>query len=444
MKNNDMMAHLLKSLEEGKDIGHYGRLTVVMVGYKFLSEDELVELLTQDPDCDEEKARSLIQQVVDRGYNPPKRERILDWMKKQEFPICPHPDDAQACNVYRDVEFPKQVYDRYTLTTKRRMDKEQKQIRWGVLGAARIATVKVIPAMQKGTLSRVVAIASRELARAQAAADEIGIARAYGSYEELLEDPEIDAVYNPLPNHLHVPWSVKAAAAGKHVLCEKPVSITAAECRELIAARDQYGVKIGEAFMVRSHPQWLRACELVRVGELGALRSVVTAFNYHKLDRSNIRNVKEYGGGGLMDIGCYAIHIARWLFGEEPAEVRSAVEFNAAMGIDRLTSAVLRFPSGHSVFTCGTQQFAYQNVQLLCERGRVELAIPFNAPPGETTRILVSTDRGTRTEEFAPCDQYTLQGEDFSRAILEDTEVPVPLEDALRNMEVIDRVFEGG
>jgi len=324
------------------------------------------------------------------------------------------------------------------------MDKEQKQIRWGVLGAARIATMKVIPAMQKGTLSRIIAISSRDLEKAQAAAAELGIARAYGSYEELLKDPEIEAVYNPLPNHLHVPWSVKAAAAGKHVLCEKPVSMTAAECRELINARNRYSVKIGEAFMVRSHPQWLRARELVRGGELGALRSVLTAFSYHKLDRSNIRNVKEYGGGGLMDIGCYAIHISRWLFGEEPSAVRSAVEFDAAMGIDRLTSAMLQFPSGHAIFTCGTQQFAYQNVQLLCERGRVELAIPFNTPPGETSRILVTTDQGTRAEEFAPCDQYTLQGDDFSRAILEDTEVPVPLEDALGNMEAINRVFEGG
>ncbi len=321
------------------------------------------------------------------------------------------------------------------------MDKEQRVVRWGVLGAARIATVKVIPAMRKGRWSRVTAIASRDLAKAELAAAELGIPRAYGSYEELLQDPEIDVVYNPLPNHLHLEWSVKAAAAGKHVLCEKPIGMSADECRELMSARDRYGVKIGEAFMVRSHPQWLRARELAQSGELGELRSVITAFSYFNINPENIRNIPEYGGGGLMDIGCYAIQISRWLYGQEPSGVQSAIERDPQMHIDRLTSALLTFPAGHAIFTCSTQLIPYQRVQILCTKGRVEVEIPFNAPPGETTRIRVVTPEGERIEEFPPCDQYTLQGDAFSRAILDGGDVPTPLEDSLRNMDVVERVF---
>ena len=320
------------------------------------------------------------------------------------------------------------------------MDK-QKKIRWGVLGVARIATMKVIPAMQQCRLGSVTGIASRDLARAEKAAADLGIARAYGSYEELLEDPEIDAIYNPLPNHLHVPWSVKAAAAGKHVLCEKPVAMTAEECRELIAARDRYGVKIGEAFMVRSHPQWLRALELIRGGTIGKLCSVFTAFTYNNTNLANIRNIKEYGGGALMDIGCYAIQISRWMFGEEPTDVQSAIEWDADTGIDRLTSGLLTFPSGHAIFTSGTQQLRFQQVHLLCTDGRIEMELPFNTLPDAVSRMHVITATEQRTEEFGPCDQYTLQGDDFARAILDNTAVPVPLEDALLNMQTIDRVF---
>ncbi len=321
------------------------------------------------------------------------------------------------------------------------MDNNGRQVRWGVLGAARIATVKVIPAMNRCTSARVTAIASRSLEKARAAAEPLGVAQAYGSYEELLEDPEIDAIYNPLPNHLHVPWSLKAAAAGKHVLCEKPIGMNATECRQLMEARDTFGVKIGEAFMVRSHPQWLRARELVQGGTLGELRAAMTAFSYNNQNPENIRNIPAYGGGALMDIGCYAIQISRWMFGAEPTAVQSALDRDPVMGTDRLTSAVLTFASGHAIFTCSTQLIPYQKVQLLLTGGRVEVEVPFNAPPDQPSRIVVSTPAGQTTEEFPACDQYTLQGDAFSRAILDGTEVPTPLEDALGNMTVMDRIF---
>ncbi|HSM76070.1 MAG TPA: Gfo/Idh/MocA family oxidoreductase, partial [Bryobacteraceae bacterium] len=264
-----------------------------------------------------------------------------------------------------------------------------RKLRFGVLGAAGIALRKVIPAMQKGQSCEITGIASRDLNKARDAARSLGIPKSYGSYEELLGDPDIDAVYNPLPNHLHIPWSVRAAEAGKHVLCEKPLALDAAGVRELIAARDRYGVKIGEAFMVRTHPQWLRAKEIVRSGEIGPLRAILGAFSYFNNDPSNIRNIPEYGGGGLMDIGCYPIFTSRFLFGEEPSRVSGLLELDPEMKTDRLSSAILDFPSGQAIFTCSTQMVPYQRMQILGTKGRVEIEIPFNAPPDRRCRIFV-------------------------------------------------------
>ena len=322
----------------------------------------------------------------------------------------------------------------------------ENKVRWGVLGVAKIATAKVIPAMQRGEWSEVAAIASRELGKAQKAAATLGIPRAYGSYDELLGDPEVDAVYNPLPNHLHVPWSVKAAQAGKHVLCEKPIAMSVAECHSLIEARDRAGVKIGEAFMVRTHPQWLRARELIRSGEIGELRAVIGAFSYFNRDPENIRNKPEIGGGALMDIGCYPITTSRFLFEQEPMRVQGLVERDPDMGTDRLTSAILAFPGGQSVFSCSTQLVPYQRMQILGTRGRIEPEIPFNTPPDRACRLFVDSGKdlfggGIRAEQFPACDQYTIQGDLFSQAIREGGEVPVPLEDALRNMAVIEALF---
>ena len=320
------------------------------------------------------------------------------------------------------------------------------KVKWGVIGVALIATRKVIPGMQKGEWSEITAIASRDLNKAQAAAAELGIAKAYGSYDELLADPEIDAVYNPLPNHLHVPWSIAAARQGKHVLCEKPIGLSVAEALQLMEARDRTGVKIGEAFMVRTHPQWLRAREIVRSGEIGELRSIVTPFSYFNRDPANVRNNPEWGGGALLDIGCYPIQISRFLFGREPRRVSGAIERDPDMGIDRLTSGSLDFESGHSVFTVGMQMAPWQRVTILATKGRIDVEIPFNAPPDRPTRIFVEVgneafDVNVRTEEFPICDQYTIQGDHFSRAIREDGEVPTPLEDSVGNMAAIEAVF---
>jgi predicted dehydrogenase len=321
-----------------------------------------------------------------------------------------------------------------------------KKVRWGILSTASIGLRKVIPAMQKGQWSEVTAIASRDLRQAEEAARSLGIAKAYGCYEELLADPQVDAIYNPLPNQLHVPWSIKAAEAGKHVLCEKPLSLTVAAAKKLIAVRDRTKVKIGEAFMVRTHPQWLRVRELVASGRIGELRSATGFFSYFNDDPKNIRNIPEYGGGAVMDIGCYPINTSRFTFREEPTRVLGLVERCPQMKTDRLTSAILDFPSGHSTFTCSTQLVAYQRSQFFGTKGRIEIQIPFNAPPDRPCRIFIDDGRdvfgsGITNEEFPVCDQYTIQGDVFSRAVREGGEVPVSLEDAVKNMAVIEAIF---
>lgn len=324
-----------------------------------------------------------------------------------------------------------------------------KKIRWGVLGVANIAVKKVIPGMQKGERCEIAAIASRDLPRARDAAGTLGISKAYGTYEELLACPEIDAIYNPLPNHLHVPWSIKAAEAGKHVLCEKPISLNVAEARQLIQVRNRTGVKIGEAFMVRTHPQWLRARELVRSGEIGELRCVLSAFSYFNRDPNNVRNRADIGGGGLMDVGCYPITMARFLFGREPARAAGIIDYDPGFKTDRLTSALLDFAPGQAVFTCSTQMVPFQRMQIFGTKGRIEIEIPYNIPPDRPSRIFLDdgsqlAGRSGRVEEFPAADQYTIQGDAFSRAIQENTEVPVPLEDSLANMAAIEAIFRAG
>ncbi len=312
-----------------------------------------------------------------------------------------------------------------------------KKIRWGILGVAKIATAKVIPAMQRSEHAEIAAIASRDLTKARAAADEHGIPQAYGSYEELLADPSIDAIYNPLPNHLHVPWSIRAAAAGKHVLCEKPIALSVAETRALIAARDKAQVKIGEAFMARTHPQWLRAAEIIRSGRIGDLRVVSGYFSYFNRDPKNVRNIADIGGGAILDIGCYPITLSRMMFQAEPLRVHALLDRDPDFKTDRLASVILEYPQGHATFTCSTQLVPYQKMHIFGTTGHIEIEIPFNAPPDKPTRIFINGE----PEEFPVCDQYTIQGELFSRAILENTEVPVPLEDALHNMIVIEKIL---
>jgi len=316
------------------------------------------------------------------------------------------------------------------------------KVRWGILGVANIAVRQVIPAMQQGSWSEIRAIASRDLAKANQAAQSLGIPKAYGSYEELLADDEIEAIYNPLPNHLHVPWTIKAAEAGKHVLCEKPIGLNAREAKSLLTIRDRTGVKIQEAFMVLTNPQWLGVRELINSGRIGELRSISGFFSYFNRDPQNVRNQPEIGGGALMDIGCYPVTLSRFIFETEPRRVMGLIERDPDFGTDRLTSAILDFASGQATFTCSTQLVPHQRMQCFGSDGQIEIEIPFNAPVDRPARVLIS-DRGGQKEtiEFPVGNQYTIQGDRFSQSIREQSSQPIPLEEAVKNMEVIDALF---
>jgi len=321
-----------------------------------------------------------------------------------------------------------------------------RKVKWGVLGVAKIAVEKVIPAMQRGEVSEIAAIASRDLGKAREAAAKLAIPRAFGSYEDMLADAEIEAVYNPLPNELHVRWTLRALAAGKHVLCEKPIALDAEQARPLIDARSRSGKLVAEAFMVRCHPQWRRARELVRERAIGEPRAIQTFFSYRLLDPANLRN-RPPGGGGLYDIGCYAILTARYIFAAEPTRVVATIDRDPNFQTDRLASAILEFPGGrHLTFSVATQLSAHQRVTIVGDAGRIEIMIPFNAPPDRPTEIAIDTGAdlfggGRRVEQFPICDQYTLQGDAFSRAIVDGAPLEFGIEDAIANMRVIDGLF---
>ncbi len=315
------------------------------------------------------------------------------------------------------------------------------KLRFGILSTAKIGTTKVIPAMQRGEHTQVVAIASRSLATAQRAAKELGILRAFGSYEELLASPEVDAVYNPLPNHLHVPWSIKALEAGKHVLCEKPIGLNSMEGQQLVDAASRYPrLKIMEAFMYRHHPQWRKAKAIVREGRIGELRTIQSFFSYFNDDPENIRNVAEIGGGALLDIGCYCISLSRFLFDAEPDRVLGRIERDPRFGTDVIASGILEFGGRASTFTCGTLLAPYQRVQIVGDKGRLEIEIPFNAPPDKPCRLWHQHATGADEIMLPICDQYTIQGDLFAQAVLFDQPLPTPLTDALANMQVIEAI----
>ncbi|WP_439484068.1 Gfo/Idh/MocA family protein [Cyclobacterium plantarum] len=321
-----------------------------------------------------------------------------------------------------------------------------KKLKWGVLGVAKIAREKVIPAMKNSDLHEVYGLASRDLEKAKSAADELGIPKAYGSYEELIADPEIDVVYNPLPNDLHVPYTLECINAGKHVLCEKPLALNAEEIDELIKARDKHGVKVGEAFMVASNPQWIKARELVRKNYLGKVKAVHGFFSYFNVNEQNIRNIPEMGGGGIWDIGCYPVFTSRFVLEKEPGRVVSMLEFDPRFRTDKLGSVLIDFHEIQMTFTVSTQLTPYQRMLFYGEEKIMEIRIPFNAPSDQNNEILIHDGNFLQPDPekivLPLSNQYTEQAIDFSKAILEDKEVPVSLENAKANARVLQAIFE--
>ncbi|MFT3989103.1 Gfo/Idh/MocA family protein [Aestuariivirga sp.] len=317
-----------------------------------------------------------------------------------------------------------------------------KPVKWGIISTANIGMEKVIPGMMKSRDLEVVAIASRKLKTARQAAMELGIPKSYGSYEEMLEDPEIEAVYNPLPNHLHVPLTLMAARAGKHVLCEKPIAITAKEAAQLRKAPKD--VNIAEAFMVRHATQWLEAKRLVKKGRIGEVRAVQVFFSYFNRDPKNVRNNPAIGGGGLLDIGCYPITVSRFIFDAEPKRVTATFDRDPAFKVDRTAGGLADFGnSRHLSFTVSTQMAPFQRVQIGGTKGRIEIEIPFNAPPDQPNRMFVQGMDMNVGEwiELPISDQYMLQAEAFGRAIRKKQKPAYGIEDAIQNMKIIDAFF---
>lgn len=316
-------------------------------------------------------------------------------------------------------------------------------LRWGILSTAKIAEAHVVPALQAAEGHTVVAVGSRDAARGTAWARANGIAASHGSYEALLADPDVEAVYNPLPNHLHVDWSIAAIEAGKHVLCEKPLGLDAADAQRLVDAAEAHpDLVVMEAFMYRFHPQWIAAREIAQSGAVGDVRSIQTFFSYFNDDPENVRNKPDWGGGALMDIGCYPISQARWIYGAEPRRVHGIVDIDPRFGVDRMTSGTLDFGDGRTAtFTVSTQLDGFQRSQIVGTEGRIEVRIPVNSPNDAATLVTVSTADGADRREYGPVDQYGEQADAFARAVRSKAPAPTPLGDAIANMAVIDAVF---
>lgn len=320
------------------------------------------------------------------------------------------------------------------------------RLRWGILSTAHHAQAKMIGPINAGAYGTVTAIASRDLGRAQTVADRLGIPKAYGSYDTLLADPEIDAVYNPLPNHLHVPVSVQAMEAGKHVLCEKPIAMTAAEAATLVEAEQRTGRQVMECFMVRFHPQWLAVRDLIAAGRIGTITAIQGYFAYFNDDPTNIRNKPETGGGGVYDIGVYPITTSRLVMGTEPTRVAATTLKDPRFGTDRMAAVMLDFGGIPTVFTCATQSTLAQRMQIFGTQGMITVEIPFNAPNDRPTRIVLDDGRdlhgsGQEVVEVPAVDQYTLMADGFAQAILASERVPLPITDGVANMAVVDAVF---
>lgn len=315
-------------------------------------------------------------------------------------------------------------------------------LKWGILSTAKIGVRDVIPAIQKSKLGNVAAISSRTIEAAIEAADKLKIPKAYGSYDELIADDSIDVIYNPLPNHLHVPYTVKALQAGKHVLCEKPVSVNHQDAVELLEFSKNYpNLKVMEAFMYRFHPQWKLVKDTITKGEIGEIKHVHSTFSYFNNNPENIKNQEALGGGGLLDIGCYCVNFSRFIYDDEPYEIDSHMDFDPSFNTDRVASGLLKFKAGSASFMCGMQVEFDQKAQIFGTKGKIEIDIPFNDAMELQRKVIITKNRETEAHFFKPCDQYLLQVNSFSESIINNSPVPIPLEDAVANMKVITQMF---
>lgn len=322
-------------------------------------------------------------------------------------------------------------------------------LRFGVISTAKIGAQQVLPAIQQSKRARVTAVASRDSKKAAKLAKSLGAPLSFGSYEELLASDDIDAVYIPLPTSHHVEWTLKAAAAGKHVLCEKPISLKATDIKKLIKARDKHDVVVSEAFMVTYHPQWLKVKELIKGGKIGKLRHVQGAFAYYNTDANNMRNRPELGGGALPDIGVYPTVATRFVTDLEPKRVQANVTFDSTFKTDSYSSIKAEFDSFELSFYVSTQMALRQNMVFHGTKGFIEINAPFNSNiyEGSTVQLHNDDHSETKTFNFLNINQYTLQADAFAQAVKSKKGKKngvFSLEDSLLNQRMIDAVYASG
>lgn len=317
-----------------------------------------------------------------------------------------------------------------------------KRIKLGVLGVSNHFVKRVMLPLCELEKVELFAIASRSEQRAAETAHTFNVRKAYGSYEALINDTEVDAVYIPLPNHMHAQWIKLAAAAGKHILCEKPLCMNAAEAVEVVEFCQKKGVVLMEAFMYKYHPQWQKVRDIIRTNNIGKVQYINTSFSYNNPSATNIRNIKDFGGGGLRDIGCYGISVPRFLLGKEPVRVVSLLTNHPEFGTDMLTTAILDFGTARATFNVSTCANAFQKVDIVATAGRVTVHLPFNAYNDVICRITVDSAIGTREILIDPVDQYGLMINEFAELINQHEMVSSGEDDAILNQKVLDAVLK--
>ena len=317
-----------------------------------------------------------------------------------------------------------------------------KKLKVGVLGISNHFVKRVFFPLRKSKNVEIFAVSSRSGEKAKKFASKYNVKRWYDSYEKLLEDEEIEAVYIPLPNHLHLEYIKKAADAHKHVICEKPLTLNYEQTKEAFEYAKKRGILLMEAFMYKHHPQWLRAKEIVESGEIGEVQTIHCYFSYDNKDPKNIRNVLEFGGGALLDIGVYAVSSARWIFEKEPTKVVALLNRDERFKVDTLVSGILDFDGKSALFSVATQAFPTQNVEVYASAGTIFVEVPFNTYPDVPGHLHVRTTIGTRDVYLGPADHYLLEFEHFARAIREKKSISSFEEDSLNNMKTIDALFK--
>jgi predicted dehydrogenase len=315
-----------------------------------------------------------------------------------------------------------------------------KKLKIGILGTSNHYLKRIVLPLQNTEFCESYAIGSRNIENSESMAQEFNIPMWYGSYQAVLDDPDVDMVYIPLPNHMHKEWVEKCIEAGKPVLCEKPLGMDTGEAQEMTTKAQEAGIPLMEGFMYMFHPMWKHARDIIKTKQIGDVQFIHTAFSYNNPSPTNIRNIPEYGGGALMDIGCYAISVPRFIIGDEPKQVMSLQSTHPVFGTDMHSTAIMDFGGPRATFTVSTAAQAFQKVDIVAAGGSITIHIPFNTYVDVPAQMTVTDGIGTRTIEFPASNPYGLMFDAFADAVINNKPLPVSPLDAINNIKVIDAV----